>query len=224
MVLLRDYCAVALILARRFLDGRPGLGAEEAMTEEGLRRVRSASWPRGRPSPALPAPGRRTPAQDRGRPGSCGSPPAMEGRAGRLEGGPPPGRCRRCSASGARLWPMFKTTVHPSPARLKAAAFQHLLLEAEFTFAFREGIPLRARPYAREEVLEAVEAVIPSIELMARGSSASASTTRRSPSPTSPAMPPPCGPALPRLARARPCRAGAAMIIGGVHGRRPPAR
>ena len=62
--------------------------------------------------------------------------------------------------------PMFKTTVHASPARLKAAAFQHLLLEAEFTFAFREGLPLRAKPYAREEVLEAIETVVPSIEVI----------------------------------------------------------
>jgi 2-keto-4-pentenoate hydratase len=62
--------------------------------------------------------------------------------------------------------PMFKTTVHASPARLKAAAFQHLLLEAEFTFAFREGLPMRARPCAREEILEAIDAVIPSIEVI----------------------------------------------------------
>ena len=61
---------------------------------------------------------------------------------------------------------MFKTTVHASPARLQAAAFQHLLLEAEFTFAFRDGLPPRAKPYAREEVLEAIEAVIPSIEVI----------------------------------------------------------
>ena len=62
--------------------------------------------------------------------------------------------------------PLFKSTVHASPARLKAAAFQHLLLEAEFTFSFREGLPLRAKRYAREEVIEAIEAVIPSIEII----------------------------------------------------------
>jgi 2-keto-4-pentenoate hydratase len=62
--------------------------------------------------------------------------------------------------------PLFKSTVHASPARLQANAFQHLLLEAEFTFSFREGLPLRAKRYAREEVLEAIEAVIPSIEII----------------------------------------------------------
>ena len=56
--------------------------------------------------------------------------------------------------------------MHASPARLKAAAFQHLLLEAEFTFSFRDGLPRRAKRYAREEVIEAIEAVIPSIEII----------------------------------------------------------
>lgn len=62
--------------------------------------------------------------------------------------------------------PMFKTTMHASPARLEAALYQHLLLEAEFTFAFRDGLPPRASPYARGEVLEAIEAVVPSIEVI----------------------------------------------------------
>jgi 2-keto-4-pentenoate hydratase len=62
--------------------------------------------------------------------------------------------------------PLFKSTVYTSPARLQAAAFQHLLLEAEFTFSFREGLPLRAERYDREEILEAVEALIPSIEII----------------------------------------------------------
>jgi 2-keto-4-pentenoate hydratase len=62
--------------------------------------------------------------------------------------------------------PVFETTVFQSPARLQAAAFQHLLLEAELAFSFREGLPTRAKPYAREEVMEAIEAVIPSIEII----------------------------------------------------------
>jgi 2-keto-4-pentenoate hydratase len=62
--------------------------------------------------------------------------------------------------------PIFKTTVHASPARLQANAFQHLLLEAEFTFSFRADLPLRTEPYARDGVLEAIDAVIPSIEVI----------------------------------------------------------
>ena len=39
--------------------------------------------------------------------------------------------------------PVFKQTVSASPARLKASAFQHLTLEAEFAFTFRESLPPR---------------------------------------------------------------------------------
>ncbi len=62
--------------------------------------------------------------------------------------------------------PVFKQTVYPSPARLKASAFQHLMLEAEFAFTFGESLPARAKPYAREEVLAAIDALIPSIEII----------------------------------------------------------
>jgi 2-keto-4-pentenoate hydratase len=62
--------------------------------------------------------------------------------------------------------PVFAKTVFQSPARLKAAAFQHLLLEAEFTFTFREGLPVRAKPYAPEEVLAAIDALVPSLEII----------------------------------------------------------
>ena len=62
--------------------------------------------------------------------------------------------------------PCSSTTVSASPARLKAGAFQHLLLEAEFAFTFRESLPPRAKPYAREEVLAAIDALIPSIEII----------------------------------------------------------
>ena len=62
--------------------------------------------------------------------------------------------------------PVFKQTVSASPARLKASAFQHLTLEAEFAFTFRESLPPRPKPYAREEVLAAIDALIPAIEII----------------------------------------------------------
>lgn len=62
--------------------------------------------------------------------------------------------------------PVFKRTVYPSPARLKASAYQHLMLEAEFAFTFGESLPARATPYAREEVLAAIDVLIPSIEII----------------------------------------------------------
>jgi len=62
--------------------------------------------------------------------------------------------------------PVFEKTVFDSPARFEARAFQHLMLESEFAFTFRAGLPARAAPYEREEVLSAVEAVRPAIEVI----------------------------------------------------------
>jgi 2-keto-4-pentenoate hydratase len=62
--------------------------------------------------------------------------------------------------------PVFKQTVFASPARLKAGAFQHLMLEAEFAFTFRESLPASPKPYAREEVLAAIDALVPAIEII----------------------------------------------------------
>jgi len=62
--------------------------------------------------------------------------------------------------------PVFKRTVFQSPARLEASAFQHLMLESEFAFTFRESLPARSTPYARADVLAAVDALIPAIEII----------------------------------------------------------
>jgi 2-keto-4-pentenoate hydratase len=62
--------------------------------------------------------------------------------------------------------PVFKQTVFASPVRLKASAFQHLTLEAEFAFTFRESLPTRPKPYTREEVLAAIDVLIPAIEII----------------------------------------------------------
>lgn len=62
--------------------------------------------------------------------------------------------------------PVFRQTVSASPARLNAGAFQHLLLEAEFAFTFRESLPPRPKAYARDEVLAAIDALVPAIEII----------------------------------------------------------
>jgi 2-keto-4-pentenoate hydratase len=67
---------------------------------------------------------------------------------------------------GPAYGPVFEQTVFASPARLSASAFQHQMLEAEFAFAFRESLPARSKRYAREEVLAAIDALIPSIEII----------------------------------------------------------
>jgi 2-keto-4-pentenoate hydratase len=62
--------------------------------------------------------------------------------------------------------PVFKRTVVQGPARLKASVFQHLMLESEFAFTFRESLPARQTPYSREDVLAAVDALIPALEII----------------------------------------------------------
>ncbi len=62
--------------------------------------------------------------------------------------------------------PVFKRTVFRSPAALKAGAFQHLMLESEFAFTFRESLPARTRPYSRADVLSAVDTVSPAFEII----------------------------------------------------------
>jgi hypothetical protein len=48
-----------------------------------------------------------------------------------------------------------------SPARPVAAEHPHLCIEAEFAFRFAKSLPPRTTPYARDEVLAAVGAVVP---------------------------------------------------------------
>jgi 2-keto-4-pentenoate hydratase len=62
--------------------------------------------------------------------------------------------------------PFFAEDVYASPARPKATAFQHLCLETEFSFRLGARLPPRAAPYSRAEVAAAVDAVVPSFELI----------------------------------------------------------
>ena len=62
--------------------------------------------------------------------------------------------------------PVFDQTVFRSPAALRSADFQHRTLESEFAFRFGADLPGRLEPYTREEVLDAVEAVLPAFEIV----------------------------------------------------------
>jgi 2-keto-4-pentenoate hydratase len=62
--------------------------------------------------------------------------------------------------------PVFAKTVFQSPAVLPARRFHHLMLETEFTLRFGEDLPARAAPYSRNEIVAAIDAVVPSFELI----------------------------------------------------------
>jgi 2-keto-4-pentenoate hydratase len=62
--------------------------------------------------------------------------------------------------------PVFRKTVYQSPAQVPARSFHHLMLESEFAFRFGKDLPARARPYSRQEIVAAVDALIPAFEIV----------------------------------------------------------
>ena len=74
------------------------------------------------------------------------------------------------------LGPVFKSTVFASPAALKAGDFEHrgatvakpaVALEVEFSFRLGRDIAPRGAAYSEAEVLDAMDAMIPAIEIIA---------------------------------------------------------
>jgi 2-keto-4-pentenoate hydratase len=62
--------------------------------------------------------------------------------------------------------PVFEKTVFQSPARVPARGFHHLMLETEFAFRFGNDLPSRPTPYSRNEILEAIDVLIPAFEIV----------------------------------------------------------
>jgi 2-keto-4-pentenoate hydratase len=62
--------------------------------------------------------------------------------------------------------PIFAPDVYQSPAQPEARRFQHFCLETEFAYRLGRALPARSTAYKREEVLDAVDAVVPAFELI----------------------------------------------------------
>ena len=62
--------------------------------------------------------------------------------------------------------PFFARDVHTSPATPTAGSLQHMAIESEFAYRLGKDLPARAAPYAREEILDAIDAVIPCFEIV----------------------------------------------------------
>ncbi|MCB4821263.1 2-keto-4-pentenoate hydratase [Roseicella aerolata] len=71
----------------------------------------------------------------------------------------PPGK----PASGAML---DAAGLRPAPARWPVPPGQKIGIETEIAFRLGRGLPKRATPYAREEVLDAVAAAFPAMEMV----------------------------------------------------------
>ena len=62
--------------------------------------------------------------------------------------------------------PIYQADILPSPAEPRADKFQHYCLESEFVFRLGRDLPARERGYRRDDIMRAVDAVIPAIELI----------------------------------------------------------
>ena len=62
--------------------------------------------------------------------------------------------------------PMFAPTSFQSPADVAVFAGQSASVESEFAFRFVRDLPNRPTPYSLEEVLDAVDALLPAIEIV----------------------------------------------------------
>jgi 2-keto-4-pentenoate hydratase len=62
--------------------------------------------------------------------------------------------------------PIYRANVHGSPARLEAAKFNQLAIESEFAYRLGRDLPPRVGGYKREEIIEAVDAIMPAFEIV----------------------------------------------------------
>jgi 2-keto-4-pentenoate hydratase len=62
--------------------------------------------------------------------------------------------------------PFYGPATYSSPAKPKAEDFGHLCIESEFAFRFGSTLSARKNAYEREEILGAIEAVLPAFELI----------------------------------------------------------
>ena len=60
---------------------------------------------------------------------------------------------------------MLESTLHRSPARVRAADYVRLIVEFEIAVRIDEDLPAADKPFSRERIAEAVGAVMPALEL-----------------------------------------------------------
>lgn len=64
-----------------------------------------------------------------------------------------------------QLGAMLESTLHRSPARVRAADYVHLIVEFEIGVQLAEDLPAADAPFTRERVARAVGGIMPAIEL-----------------------------------------------------------
>jgi 2-keto-4-pentenoate hydratase len=61
---------------------------------------------------------------------------------------------------------IFEKTVHASPAQLRLADYQHVVIECELAVRLKRDLPASAAPYTAQSVAPAVGAAMPAFELI----------------------------------------------------------
>lgn len=62
--------------------------------------------------------------------------------------------------------PVFAGNVYASPARAPAPTQHAMAIESEFAYRLGRDLPARATPYTREEIVAAIDALIPAFEIV----------------------------------------------------------
>ena len=62
--------------------------------------------------------------------------------------------------------PFFARDVHQSPAHVPAPTSHAMAIESEFAYRLGRDLPARTAPYARDEILDAIDAIIPAFEIV----------------------------------------------------------
>ncbi len=62
--------------------------------------------------------------------------------------------------------PFFARDIYASPATPSADRVQHMAIESEFAYRLGADLPARATPYQREEIVDAIDALIPCFEIV----------------------------------------------------------
>jgi 2-keto-4-pentenoate hydratase len=61
---------------------------------------------------------------------------------------------------------LLSATTHDNPATIRSAEYFMRVMEAEFAFKMAHDLPPAAQPYTRDQVADAVEGVLPGIEVV----------------------------------------------------------
>ena len=73
---------------------------------------------------------------------------------------------RALDIEGPATAPMFAPTCFQSPASVAVFPGQSASVESEFAFRFARDLPKRPAPYSQDEVMDAVDALLPAIEIV----------------------------------------------------------